>query len=232
MARNRRYPRRRRFRRGRYQRNARGRAIRRRIQRYNRKVGRYIGARSFGRQIGFPERLRCRLKYTDWVQFIGAGPEWQIYRGNSIYDPDYTGVGSQPLFYDQLITVYNRYRIFGCKLVVTLTNNLESDFQELIVYPSSIVNLPATWEAAKQQPGSTWRATDPLRKQVVKRFHRTGKYQETWDDTNDAVISANPNNVWYWLIGVNNLAGDDGCFIHVSLTYYAEMYDRNTMAES
>lgn len=42
-----------------------------------------------------------------------------IFRGNSLFDPDYSGVGAQPYGYDQLCPVfYNNYNVKSCKITV------------------------------------------------------------------------------------------------------------------
>lgn len=49
----------------------------------------------------------------------GAALTYQIYRSNSIYDPDYTGTGHQPRSHDQYALYYRYYRVLGCKIKVT-----------------------------------------------------------------------------------------------------------------
>lgn len=46
----------------------------------------------------------------------------RIYRLNSLYDPDFTGVGGQPYQYDQLTGIYKRYRVHGCLVNVLFTD--------------------------------------------------------------------------------------------------------------
>jgi hypothetical protein len=45
-----------------------------------------------------------------------------VYRINSLFDPNFTGVGSQPLSFDQLSAVYNKYLVLRCDWEVTATN--------------------------------------------------------------------------------------------------------------
>lgn len=44
------------------------------------------------------------------------------FRANSIYDPDYTGVGHQPMGHDTLELLYGRYTVVGSAITVRLTN--------------------------------------------------------------------------------------------------------------
>ena len=36
-------------------------------------------------------------------------------------DPNHTGVGHQPLYFDQLMTIYNHYIVIGAKITVKFT---------------------------------------------------------------------------------------------------------------
>lgn len=49
---------------------------------------------------------------------------WQ-FRGNSLFDPDFTGSGNQPTTFDQWMTLYNAYRVLSVSVdftIVDLTN--------------------------------------------------------------------------------------------------------------
>lgn len=47
---------------------------------------------------------------------------WQ-FRLNSLFDPDFTGTGSQPTSFDQWMTLYDRYRVVACEVDVTVSNS-------------------------------------------------------------------------------------------------------------
>lgn len=70
---------------------------------------------------GFPDRLRTKLHYCDVVQLsasAGSPGLWQ-FRLNNMFDPDLTGVGHQPQWYDQLSAVYSYVSIAASKIKVT-----------------------------------------------------------------------------------------------------------------
>lgn len=46
--------------------------------------------------------------------------DWQ-FRLNSLFDPDFTGTGSQPTTFDQWMTLYDRYRVIACDVDLTLS---------------------------------------------------------------------------------------------------------------
>jgi len=58
-------------------------------------------------------RYICRQKYAATLVTNGVGQ--YILNMNSLFDPDRTGIGHQPYGFDVLSTLYNRYRVTGCK---------------------------------------------------------------------------------------------------------------------
>lgn len=77
----------------------------------------------YDRGYGFPDRIETRLRYdqvgnmTSTVGSIGK----QVFRMNSLFDPDFTGAGHQPLYYDQLSAIYNQYAVIKSHITVTFT---------------------------------------------------------------------------------------------------------------
>lgn len=68
----------------------------------------------------FPPRLRMKLPYViNSTQVTANAPyfEW-VMRGNSLYDPDYTGTGHQALGFDQLFTFYYHYYVAASKFKI------------------------------------------------------------------------------------------------------------------
>ncbi len=74
----------------------------------------------FRRPLGLPKTFSCKLKYVDFIELdASAGiPDVHKYRVNSVYDPDYTGIGHQPLEYDNLQSVYRRYKVTSSRIRV------------------------------------------------------------------------------------------------------------------
>lgn len=53
----------------------------------------------------------CDTNFTRTINAAGSYTAYYVFRGNSPYDPDYTGVGAQPYGFDQLCTaqMYSNY---------------------------------------------------------------------------------------------------------------------------
>lgn len=78
---------------------------------------------------GFPDRLRTKLQYCDVIQLAASAgsPALYQFRMASLYDPDYTGAGHQPQWYDQLSAVYSFYKVVGSKITATFIPNNVND---------------------------------------------------------------------------------------------------------
>lgn len=73
---------------------------------------------------GFPDNYVATLRYCDNITLssaIGAIGK-NTFRMNSIFDPDYTGTGHQPLYHDQFAGIFNKYVVIGSKIKVTFAN--------------------------------------------------------------------------------------------------------------
>jgi len=70
----------------------------------------------------YPERFKTTLHYNeDFSLNGGAGTfDWQLMRATSLYDPNYTGTGHQPLYFDNLSAVYAKYIVRCCYITITI----------------------------------------------------------------------------------------------------------------
>lgn len=78
---------------------------------------------------------------------------------NSLHDPDATGTGHQPMGYDQLAAIYNRYLVTGAKIRVTFESRSDAANSTAIVgltshenqtfYPSTLAEVHKLIEQGK-----------------------------------------------------------------------------------
>lgn len=70
----------------------------------------------------------------------------QIYTLNGLYDPDITGIGHQPMGYDQVMPFYEHYHVLECNATVTFINRAAASrgFVALKITPD--VALPASFD--------------------------------------------------------------------------------------
>lgn len=75
---------------------------------------------------GFPPRLRTKLRYASASSLSitsTTGSVGKLFMScNSIYDPDRTNAGHQPLYHDTFATVYNHYAVVDSTITVKYVN--------------------------------------------------------------------------------------------------------------
>lgn len=62
---------------------------------------------------GFPTRKTVALRYVEDFSLNpgDASTVVQVFRANSLYDPNYTGGGHQPMFFDNYSNLYGKYKV-------------------------------------------------------------------------------------------------------------------------
>jgi hypothetical protein len=75
----------------------------------------------------FPPHLDCTLRYGHQVTLSTTSSQdvlgtEQAFLLNSIFDPDYTGVGHQPYYHDQLQAIYGQYIVTAAEIRATFSD--------------------------------------------------------------------------------------------------------------
>jgi len=72
---------------------------------------------------GFPKKLIMNHKYTETVNVNNTTGLFNTYvmSCNGLFDPNITGTGRQPLYFDQLTALYNHYVVIGSKCTFKFT---------------------------------------------------------------------------------------------------------------
>lgn len=92
--------------------------------------------------IGYPDRLRTTLKYSQLITFTGsATPAAQVFAMNNCFDPDVTGSGHQPSYWDSYTAVYNRYLVKSfCAVLDFETESTSIPINVAAIYSDSDVS--------------------------------------------------------------------------------------------
>lgn len=94
---------------------------------YYRKIKRYHKKQLYNQGVpsGMPFAKLATLRYSETVNLAGTAGILQRYAfsANSVYDPNNTGGGHQPMGYDQWTTLYNKYVVLGSKIIVRMIPN-------------------------------------------------------------------------------------------------------------
>lgn len=74
---------------------------------------------------GFPKRLMMKHRYSETFTMTSTTGSLAnyLFKCNGMYDPNQTGTGHQPYWFDQLTAVYSYYCVVGSRINVTITHS-------------------------------------------------------------------------------------------------------------
>lgn len=196
------------------------------------------------KSIGVADMLYVKLNYVDTIKISNASLPYftYVFRGNSLFDPDFTGTGHQPLYYDQYSLLYARYRVLASSIKLDVINNSGNGTMYYVAEPNTDTTGTTSVSVIYEQS----RASAPKIVSIaarlgsrMKRYASTRKVcgltkSQLYDDTFAALTSTNPGNVWYWNLlfeSVDQSTEVIGYFI-IKITYYCQFFDRIFAAQS
>ena len=154
-----------------------------------------------------------------------------VFSGNSIFDPDVTGVGVQPYQYDALLntTAFGYYLVYASKIKVTFYKSDPADNVVLTLVPSNVPALSyVNQDDLRVLPYSRQARMADHHGQIstIKNYCSFMKLRRIAPNS-DAMgsFNSNPAARWYWHVFTdsNALATDVACFIDVEITYYCRL---------
>lgn len=203
------------------------------------------GYTSVTKQTARPQRMLAKLVYFDSGQLANSVGVFQsqAFNLNSIYDPDRSGIGTQPLGRDQWAIWYNRYRVYRVDYIVTLTN-LDPD-QAANVALVNANGIPTfTDNAVYEQPGAFHKQLSPrdggLSRLEIKNSvflpRLNGKTSQSYsaNDDTQAQMGANPAEILTQTIVCSPVIPGSEINVgwSVKYVYHVEMFDPNTLSKS
>lgn len=163
-----------------------------------------------------------------------------VFRGNSPYDPDQTGVGVQPHGWDEFAALYDKYRVYAsaieCRFsTITPTTTMPKIRCFLLANDSaSITNTLADDFTARPDTQECW--FNNLKPGVLKMYRTTADIYPDYEHDNDfsAAVTTNPTKQWYWRVCCDTLEDGAGASItmNVKISYYIEFFCPKSLAAS
>ncbi len=178
-----------------------------------------------------PSRFTGKMAYETVLAIAPAAGAVaaNVFRWNSVYDPDFTGVGTSAFAYSQLSALYNRYRVTAAKMTVTFVNTstttpltcfvVLNPVNTVGVNIAQILGQRHVWSrslgTANGQAAITHTVSAP-----VHEIYGVPRRQVLDEDDFAGITGTNPNNVVYAHVGAYANGGSAGTFnIHVRIEY-------------
>jgi hypothetical protein len=175
-------------------------------------------ARTPSNATGVADITTVRLKYiTSYVDFTASVSYYgHVFRLNSLFDPDYTGVGAQPLGFDQWAALYGSYRVMATRAKMTVASTASAAIPMVFgFYPSTDANTETTLDNAVMKPRSAYKVASwvgTAQNSIQRKFSmnevlgQTPEQYRTQPET-AALVSANPGTQVYLNMYAFNLNG-------------------------
>lgn len=203
----------------------------------------------------FPPQFYTTLAYSETIPLLVQAtadlPEFYTFRLNSLFDPNLTGVGIQPRYFDTLLGAgngtapYRQYRVHGAKITATFwptsaTASIGNGYAGICVRRSN-VTIPATITEMRERPYVHTRpmygtnSGKPIR---ISSFVKMKKILGNKDlnDNEDSLAQYNANPVDSVLadILICNVQGSSlaQMAVEVKIQYFCQLSTLNDVADS
>ncbi len=162
----------------------------------------------------FPRQWRTQLRFTQQIALTGASVIQQVYRANSLYDPDRSGAGGQPLYYDTISAIYNQNVVIGCRIHAQVIN-AGTNQVHCSVFPSNTYSFAGNISDAQEQDkcsyavlGSSTGSASEVFLQTYEDSANVLGAKDPLDSYNlQAATGSNPNTTWNFIAAFQTLDG-------------------------
>lgn len=188
---------------------------------------------------GFPSSIRTKLRYHEGLAYTSASGvvTTNIYRANSVFDPNETGTGHQPMYFDQLALVYGRYVVNSS--TIKITYNPASEVAATSVWVVGVIgqsagSISSTPDINCEQGHCRWttingRLGGPNSKQLQLSYTPKACLNLTPKDTDaGALVSANPDQTYKFVVWVadRQATGTTNMDVEIEIFYDVTFSDR------
>jgi len=178
---------------------------------------------------------------------------WQ-FSANGMYDPDITGTGHQPLYYDNYTALYDRYHVKYSTITVTVVNHFVNtatsnssgtvttqpnySYKLFILKDATIATTeyPTDIQQILEAGGSNikWRFVAPSLIGKLPKLkmgcspHRLANTMFK-DDGMLSYTNSNPSQPVYYYVGISTADGNTdppSVYLNVDIKYYCDFFDR------
>lgn len=188
---------------------------------------------------GFPPKLQVKHKYSDNLVLSSAAgnPVTYNFRCNGMYDPDFTGTGHQPLYFDQLGALYDHFTILRSKIKLTFAAS-SSDPQMVNVFQNDDTTTTPTLLVTRDEQSLSKTAVlaSGQTKEIVLYFsaQRTFGGSILANDNLQGTPSADPTEQSIWTVSCQAIDSSkaNACNLLVEIEYEAVWDELKDIATS
>lgn len=188
--------------------------------------------------------FKMKTRYVDIFELnpgVVGTPATKVFSLNGLYDPDITGIGHQPIGFDEIMPLYDHYTVIGARARLTFTNGDPNVAQRIILQLKDqsttstniseiLENGMSRWCVASKEGGGKDTCTLSINCSMNKFF---GKKTLTEHDYRGG-ISSNPTEQVYLHCTAAPLDGVDSIGVKCTLVieYIAIFHEPKQLTQS
>lgn len=191
-----------------------------------------------------PDQYKTKLKFTQrvFLNAIGGIITQKVFRGNSAFDPDFALGGNTPVGYDQLATLYNRYRVDASSISITAFPQDVTDVQSahrivllpIVTPPTLVVSTQMAQLAGMTYAKETTQGYGAEKAMRIRGYMTTAKMVNkkiVSDVDYQAEIGLSPAKQWYWVIYASEWqeAVSYALVLEVKMSFWVSFYERKAI---
>lgn len=190
--------------------------------------------------------FKQKFRYVEQITLnptIGT-PATYSFRLNDLYDPNYTGVGHQPIGFDQVMNFYNHFTVIGAKIKATFVSNGTSaglDTYVVGIETSGSATPTTALNDIYEQGMSSWGVMTNAAstgKKIITRGCNVSKFlgqKVMQEDANAGTVSASPAELVYFHLfaaGINTGNDPTEFNVIIELDQIAVLHEPKKLAGS
>lgn len=188
------------------------------------------------------DRMMCKLKYADVKTLTSTTGSVATHQFaiNDLFDPDYTGTGHQPLYFDEYAAIYNKYKVFGCKYKIMILSKTDDVNGMLSINASDDSTTPVSSATEFMEQGNARQAV-VSGQEGQNRKYITGYFsikkllgvKNLQDDDFRTAVSTNPSNRVFMNLCYQSFdSGTSSLNVAIVLTFYSEFSNKKLIGQS
>jgi len=212
----------------------------------NEKISLY---KNMNEKMPFSAHYTCKVKYVH-TSLLSVGTSGifgteQVFRLNSIYDPDFTGSGHQYYGRDQLALIYNNYNVYKIHVRLEISDPSEDGLVVgMLLQPSNgtytvtsktVDELRESSNSYTVNMNNSGAQTACIDQMVpIYKVEGVAKTRITHDDVYSSAMTTNPALSPYLRVAVANLRGSGSgtVIVRAIFTAYVHCFGLITLAQS
>ncbi len=186
----------------------------------------------------FPAKMRSKLRYSQTLSLDPSGglPAGNLFRCNSIFDPDYTGIGHQPYGHDTLQSIYNHYRVMNSTITMTPTNSNANTNGIFGITLTDDFNVQGDYDTIRELKTTKMSTMLPSNGQATVKNFYSGKQVFGQDQqSTQAAYGNNPAEQQYfhcWSEGSSSAADPNSGDFLITITFEIESWELKDLGQS